>query len=130
MICRSFVCEGIRYQLEEQRCGKANCSRCPHGPYWRAYWWDGKRQLSKYVGKKLPPGVEPGQTQLRRLPSPPELSKRDARRLLGLIPEETFLMGQRKWQALRKEAMRKGDVGRDMLLLLDKAWAAVWEDLG
>jgi len=33
------------------RCGKENCTRCPHGPYWYAYWREGGRRRSRYVGK-------------------------------------------------------------------------------
>lgn len=48
------------YRREEVRCGKKNC-RCasgpPHGPYWYAYWTEGGRTMSEYVGKKLPRGL-------------------------------------------------------------------------
>jgi hypothetical protein len=48
------------YQLEGVRCGKKNC-HCvegkPHGPYWYAYWTEGGRTKSQYVGKKLPRNV-------------------------------------------------------------------------
>ena len=37
-----------------RRCGKANCTRCPHGPYWYAYWKEGGRTRSRYVGRVLP----------------------------------------------------------------------------
>lgn len=33
------------------RCGKESCTRCPHGPYWYAYWREGGRRRSRYVGK-------------------------------------------------------------------------------
>jgi hypothetical protein len=39
----------LRRQLV--RCGKDNCTRCPHGPYWYAYWREGGRRRSRYVGK-------------------------------------------------------------------------------
>jgi hypothetical protein len=48
------------YRLEEVRCGKKNCHCAegkPHGPYWYAYWTEGGRTRSQYVGKKLPRGV-------------------------------------------------------------------------
>jgi len=45
------------YRLETVRCGKDKC-RCAagelHGPYWYAYWSEGGRTRSQYVGKKLP----------------------------------------------------------------------------
>jgi hypothetical protein len=49
------------YRLEEVRCGKKNCHCAegkPHGPYWYAYWTEGGRTRSQYVGKKLPRGVK------------------------------------------------------------------------
>ncbi len=44
----------VTYRQEHVRCGKENCSTCPHGPYWYAYWRDGEKMRSKYVGKHLP----------------------------------------------------------------------------
>jgi hypothetical protein len=42
------------------KCGK-KCGGCPHGPYWYAYWREGKRLRKRYVGKGLPgaDGAEP-----------------------------------------------------------------------
>lgn len=39
----------LRRQLV--RCGKSSCRRCPHGPYYYAYWWEDGRRRSRYVGK-------------------------------------------------------------------------------
>ena len=44
----------ITYRQEHVRCGRANCTRCPHGPYWYAYWREDGRTRSRYVGKELP----------------------------------------------------------------------------
>ncbi|MCG3207800.1 MAG: hypothetical protein FOGNACKC_01400 [Anaerolineae bacterium] len=41
----------VSYQLERVKCGKATCRKCPHGPYWYAYFRRGKRLVSKYIGK-------------------------------------------------------------------------------
>jgi hypothetical protein len=38
------------------KCGKHNCTRCPHGPYWYAYWTEDGRRKSRYVGKLLEEG--------------------------------------------------------------------------
>lgn len=40
-------------RLREQwiKCGKVNCTRCPHGPYWYAYWTEAGSRKSRYVGK-------------------------------------------------------------------------------
>lgn len=48
------------YRLEEVRCGKKNCQCAEgrlHGPYWYAYWTEGGKTRSQYIGKKLPRGV-------------------------------------------------------------------------
>ena len=47
----------VTYRLEEVRCGKAGCTRCPHGPYWYAYWREEGRLRSRYLGRAQPPGV-------------------------------------------------------------------------
>ena len=43
----------VTYRQEHVRCGRDACSRCPHGPYWYAYWRENGRQRSRYVGKDL-----------------------------------------------------------------------------
>lgn len=49
----------VTYRQEEVRCGKQGCTRCPHGPYWYAYWREEGRMRSRYIGKTLPAGAEP-----------------------------------------------------------------------
>ena len=48
----------ITYQRQFRKCGKAACSTCRngqgHGPYWYAYWREGSRLRSGYIGKKHP----------------------------------------------------------------------------
>lgn len=46
---------GVTYQLERVKCGKASCRKCPHGPYWYAYYRKGfgGKVVSKYVGKEF-----------------------------------------------------------------------------
>jgi hypothetical protein len=45
------------YRLEGVRCGNASC-KCRqgklHGPYWYAYWREGGKTRSQYVGKHRP----------------------------------------------------------------------------
>ena len=50
----------VTYRLEPVRCGKTACTKCPHGPYWYAYWREEGRLRSHYIGKTLPEGAEPG----------------------------------------------------------------------
>jgi hypothetical protein len=50
----------ITYREQFSRCGKAECRRCApgnrgHGPYWYAYWREGGRLRSRYLGKRSPP---------------------------------------------------------------------------
>jgi len=55
----------ITYQLQFRKCGKASCSTCRngqgHGPYWYAYWREGTRLKSGYVGK-IHPSVKKSST--------------------------------------------------------------------
>lgn len=48
----------VTYQLQYRKCGKPSCSTCRntqgHGPYWYAYWREGSRLRSGYVGKIHP----------------------------------------------------------------------------
>ena len=46
----------VTYRQERVRCGKEGCGGCPHGPYWYAYWREGGRLRSRYIGKHLPGG--------------------------------------------------------------------------
>lgn len=47
---------GVTYRRESVRCGKQGCTRCPHGPYWYAYYREGGRLKSRYIGRDLPDG--------------------------------------------------------------------------
>ena len=51
----------ITYQLQYRKCGKPSCSTCRdgqgHGPYWYAYWREGSRLRSGYIGKTDPKRV-------------------------------------------------------------------------
>jgi hypothetical protein len=48
----------ITYQFQYRKCGKPSCSTCRssqgHGPYWYAYWREGSRLRSAYIGKVRP----------------------------------------------------------------------------
>jgi hypothetical protein len=44
----------VTFRQEYVRCGREGCSRCPHGPYWYAYWREAGRLRSRYIGKRLP----------------------------------------------------------------------------
>lgn len=44
----------VTYRQEHVRCGKDNCSACPHGPYWYGYWKEDGRTRKQYIGRHLP----------------------------------------------------------------------------
>jgi hypothetical protein len=44
------VTRTVTYRLEPVKCGKPTCTRCPHGPYWYAYWRENGRLRSRYLG--------------------------------------------------------------------------------
>ncbi len=48
----------VTYRLESVRCGKPGCTTCPHGPYWYAYFREGGKLRSRYIGKELPATIE------------------------------------------------------------------------
>lgn len=43
----------VKLRQQTVRCGKSGCTRCPHGPYWYAYWTENGRRRSRYVGRLL-----------------------------------------------------------------------------
>ena len=51
----------ITYQLQYRKCGKPSCKTCRdgkgHGPYWYAYWREGSRLRSGYIGKTPPDAI-------------------------------------------------------------------------
>jgi hypothetical protein len=60
VVCTQYA----TYRSEMRECGKPNCKRCPHGPYWYAYIRipgktnpDGSKDMSKikaiYIGKEF-----------------------------------------------------------------------------
>ncbi len=49
----------VRLRSQLVRCGKDGCTRCPHGPYWYAYWTENGRRRSRYVGKLEDESINP-----------------------------------------------------------------------
>jgi len=61
----------IVYRRQYVRCGKPACLRCTsgapgHGPYWYAYWREGSRLRSGYIGKVSPEEAVYAQTAAAR----------------------------------------------------------------
>lgn len=53
-IVESFVFRNVKYQLRFLTCGKKNCTKCPHGPYWYAIVSiPFQPNIIRYIGKKL-----------------------------------------------------------------------------
>ena len=53
----------VRLRQQWVRCGKESCTKCPHGPYWYAFWREDGRRRSRYVGKlEDEGGAVPGPT--------------------------------------------------------------------
>lgn len=49
----------VSYRLESVHCGKPGCTKCPHGPYWYAYWREDGKVRSRYIGREVPDGATP-----------------------------------------------------------------------
>jgi len=43
----------VKLRRQAVRCGKPSCTKCPHGPYWYAYWTEDGKRRSRYVGRLL-----------------------------------------------------------------------------
>jgi len=52
-LIKQFSDQGVTYALFRVPCGKANCRKCPHGPYWYARFWLRGKMQERYVGKSL-----------------------------------------------------------------------------
>lgn len=125
MIVRSFVVEGIRYQLEEVVCGKANCNRCPHGPYWRCYWYGDGRQHSRYIGKRLPAGVTQPIDLHRPIAPPPPMTPRAAARLLSISLSHPYERAHARYRTVRMEAIGFHDTSAAQVREIDAAWEVI-----
>lgn len=53
VICPRCGRKGTR-RHEKRKCGKPNCTKCPHGPYYLVYHRHGTRVLHCWIGKIWP----------------------------------------------------------------------------
>jgi len=53
VMVQSFTDDGVTFVKMKVPCGKANCRKCPHGPYWYARYWSRGKMRERYVGKSL-----------------------------------------------------------------------------
>lgn len=122
MIVRSFNYRGVRYSLERHKCGRKNCRKCPHGPYWRSYVWVGTRTKGIYIGKNLPAGV-PDLGDTRGAPKTrATVTPRQAAAMLGVSLSAGRDVVFKKLESLRKKCRKLGPSGRDQEVNLDYAF--------
>lgn len=43
----------FEFRLMLVPCGRRECHKCPHGPYWYARYWIGRRSKEVYIGRHL-----------------------------------------------------------------------------
>ena len=60
---------GITYELRPVLCGKSGCAKL-HGPYWYAYWTEGGRVRTVYIGKKFQRVEQKAPARLSEKPAP------------------------------------------------------------
>lgn len=65
---RRGVHYSVTYQRELVKCGKPKCRKW-HGPYWYAYWTEGTRTRTLYIGKILRPAADVLTERSRRRPA-------------------------------------------------------------
>jgi len=74
--------QNITYRQQFTRCGKQRCQKCRegigHGPYWYAYWSEGGRVMSKYIGTHLPAEIAQTNLATERGEVPEEQTQRDS----------------------------------------------------
>jgi len=114
-------------RCEWVRCCNPRCRACPHGPYWYAYWREGKRTRKRYIGKQLPPPPPPASS-----PSPHRWDAIFDRRtatlslayeILAIGPDATFEAARTTYRRLM--LLNHPDRGGDVRLC---AWQnCAWE---
>lgn len=128
----------ISYVKELVKCGKATCRRCPHGPYWYAYWQEGIKTRKRYIGKQLP--AEAGELDddqaVPELPRPrppsPEEIARKCEAALGLPEDCPREIARKKvWnekaRLTRKGVLYENDIVATEALWLELRKARGWE---
>jgi hypothetical protein len=125
----------VTYRSEFRECGK-RCSGCPHGPYWYAYWREGGKLKSRYIGKELPREEKKDDAPAEPAkPAPPHLwdailsdqtaNLRLAREILGIGPGATLADARRAYYRIASELHPDKQVGGDQrpFCRANAAWA-------
>lgn len=82
--------DGKTYVLRSVSCGKENCRRCPHGPYWYRAITTRRGVTFKYHGKRDP---RAGQVDLVDVMNTPQNVETSAKRFKRVCPECGGLVG-------------------------------------
>ncbi|MGE5443628.1 MAG: hypothetical protein ACM3SR_03390 [Ignavibacteriales bacterium] len=53
LIVESKNTGSVTYHLTKIYYGNSRRKSCPHGPYWYAYYREGNKVISKYIGKNF-----------------------------------------------------------------------------
>jgi len=116
------------FRREYVRCGKPGCRKCPHGPYWYAYWREGKKTRKRYLGKTLPHGEDGGESpqvgeRMDDIHNPRLASLALAVEILGFGYACTFTEAQAAYRklVLQHHPDRGGDINR--FRRINSAWA-------
>lgn len=121
---------GITYAQKMIRCGKSACRRCPHGPYWYAFWDEAGITKSEYVGKSLPPGILPVDPPPPPPPAARVVTLRQAKKALALNGTEPYERAFKRYRVRRQFQVDQGVAGRPGVVLLDESWRVVCEAWG
>lgn len=115
------------YQQEFRRCGKANCSRCPHGPYWYAYWRVGEKIKKRYIGKKLTPETAPDAVPDHTGNLRPRMTSHRACQILRVANNWGYNHVHQCWQWHRRAALARVPVDPREIVEIDEAWHVLME---
>jgi DNA-binding SARP family transcriptional activator len=122
----------ITYHQQVSYCGKPRCRKCRegkgHGPYWYAYQTINGHTTRTYIGKNLPPGVQPMQESVpvNRAERVPPSTLPNLVADLSTARIRLFVLGQmrlerrqqRQWQSVTDMAWQLQDVRALLGLLL------------
>jgi predicted ATPase/DNA-binding SARP family transcriptional activator len=115
----------VSYSRQYRRCAKPGCPSCGeggpgHGPYWYAYWREGGRQRSRYLGKNPPLGAMAQTPAATRPPAP--AGKRSAPERVPASPEPVRAAAAAAAPTLRVRALGGLAVWRGGLDLRVETW--------
>jgi DNA-binding SARP family transcriptional activator/tetratricopeptide (TPR) repeat protein len=132
----------VTYHQQISFCGKPRCRKCSigvgHGPYWYAYSTVNGRTTRTYIGKRLPPDVQPEQVQTWIAERPAQESDPAMVRISMLGRFELERRSGRSWQSVEEGPWRHQRQRTLLALLLnspgrklgrEQIMEALWPDL-